>query len=117
MKKSILVLPLLFLLNACAPNVPKCGDPETIDLVKEIAFDVLENNLLLQLLGAGGENNFSFELKYIRTTSEDPETGAFECAADMEIYANSKFLNEIPITYTVELTDDGENFYVNVYGL
>ncbi len=26
------------------------------------------------------------------------------------IYSNSELLNEFPITYTVELTDDGESF-------
>ncbi len=117
MKKIILLLPLIFLLEACAPDVPKCSDVETVELVKEIAFDTLESNPLLNLFGTVSKNNFSFDVRYIRTTNKDPNTGAFECAADMAVYSNSELLNEFPITYTVELTDDGESFYVSVYGL
>lgn len=113
MKKAALALPLIVLLGGCSPSVPKCGDSETTDLVKEIANDEMINQL-----GADAAKIFSYSVNAIRTTDENDKTGAFECAAQLDIHASTTGQsNEIPITYTVEMTDDGEQFYVNVYGL
>mgnify|MGYP006113370931 CR=1 FL=1 len=113
MKRTMLALPLIALLAGCSPSVPKCGDSETTDLVKQIA-----NEEMISQLGAESAKLFSYSVNAIRTTDENDKTGAFECAAQLEIHASNKGnSNEIPITYTVEMTDDGEEFYVNVYGL
>ncbi|NGZ15670.1 hypothetical protein HGG78_18345 [Vibrio aestuarianus] len=113
MKKAALALPLIVLLGGCSPSAPKCGDSETTDLVKEIANDEMINQL-----GAEAAKIFSYSVNAIRTTDENDKTGAFECAAQLDIHASTTGQsNEIPITYTVEMTDDGEQFYVNVYGL
>ena len=113
MKKAALALPLLILLGGCSPSVPKCSDSETTDLVKEIA-----NDEMIDQLGAEAAKLFSYSVNAIRTTDENDKTGAFECAAQLEIHAsNTGQSNEIPITYSVEMTDDSEQFYVNVYGL
>ncbi|NAW69445.1 hypothetical protein CAG54_12955 [Vibrio sp. V27_P1S3P104] len=113
MKQIILALPLVFLLGGCSPSVPKCGDSETTDLIKQIANDEMINQL-----GSNAGKMFSYSVNAIRTTDKNDKTGAFECAAQLEIHArNTGNSSEIPITYTVEMTDNGKEFYVNVYGL
>lgn len=108
-----MVLSLIALLGGCSNSVPKCGDSETTDLVKQIA-----NDEMISQLGAESAELFSYSVNAIRTTDENDKTGAFECAAQLEIHASSTGeSNELPITYTVEVTDDGKEFYVDVYGL
>jgi hypothetical protein len=113
MRRILLYLPLIVFLGGCSPSVPKCGDTETTDLVKEIA-----NDEMVKQVGAEVAKLFSYSVSAIRTTDEDDKTGMFECAAQLEIHASKTGeSNEIPITYTVEVTDSGEEFYVSVYGL
>jgi hypothetical protein len=96
-----------------AVSVPKCGDQEATDLVKQIAGREMGNQL-----GAEAAKMFSYTIGAIRTTSTNEQTGAHECAAQLGITANDTGqTNEILITYTVEMTDNGEEFYVNVFGL
>ncbi len=53
---------------------------------------------------------FSYTVSAIRTTSTNEQTGAHECAAQLGITAsNTGQTNEIPITYTVEMTDNDED--------
>ena len=87
-------------------NVPSCGDSRTVALVKQIATD------------EKGEF-YSFEVDAIRTTSTNEQTGTHECAAQLEVSYSEDGTpaSEIPITYTVELTDDGKQIYVGVLGL
>jgi len=114
MKK--LVIPALLstlAITGCAQSVPKCGDQETVDLVKQIADGEMVNQL-----GPAMAKLFSYKVTGIRTTDKNEKTGAYECAAQLGITAsNTGQTNELPITYTVELTDDKEEFYVTVYGL
>ena len=56
-------------------------------------------------------------LSAIRTTAFDENTGTYTCAADLE-FALQGEQTKVPITYTSELVESGENdFYVTVYGL
>ncbi len=114
MKK--LIIPVILSTAAiagCSQSVPKCSDTEATDLVKQIANREMGNQL-----GAEAAKMFSYTVSAIRTTSTNEQTGAHECAAQLGITAsNTGQTNEIPITYTVEMTDNGEEFYVNVYGL
>lgn len=108
MKKLLLLLPLLTLLTACKTEAPNCSDKETQKLVKQIANDELTkygiNSKLIKM-----------EIKNIRTLDKNSNTGAYSCAADFIIYVkNSK--QSYPITYTSELMDNKEEFYVTVYG-
>ena len=94
-------------------GVPACGDSETTDLVTQIADREMENQL-----GVNAAKMFSYQVNAIRTINTNKQTGAFECAAQLGITAsNTGNTSEIPITYTVELTDKGDEFYVNVFGL
>ncbi|WP_201616045.1 hypothetical protein [Psychrobacter urativorans] len=114
MYKSLLVITLTALISGCSSSViPKCSAPEVIDTVKEIA-----NEEMGVQLGNETAEVFTYAINSIRTTDENDKTGAFECAAQLEIHANTNGNStEIPITYTVEQTDSEEDFYVNVFGL
>lgn len=114
MKK--LIIPSILstiVISGCSQSVPKCGDTETTDLVKQIADREMGNQL-----GSEAAKMFSYTVGAIRTTSTNEQTGAHECAAQLGITAsNTGQTNEIPITYTVEMTDNGDEFFVNVFGL
>ena len=100
-------------LFGCGSGVPACNDSETKNLVVEIAKDEL-------VRGAGQSiaDNVDMEVMAVRTQYTDEQTGAHECAAELSMTSKSNDrVNEISITYTVEATDDGDNFYVNVFGL
>jgi hypothetical protein len=100
-------------ITGCTKSVPKCNDEQSVDLVKLIADREMGNQL-----GQEAAELFSYSVDSIRTQSTDSKTGAHECAAELDITAsNTGVTNTIPITYTVELTDDGKEIYVNVYGL
>jgi len=99
-------------LAACSPSVPKCSDDQTIDLVKEIA-----DREMGRQLGAEAAKMYSYDVQAIRTTNTNDKTGAHECAAELKIIAKNGGGNSIPITYTVEKTEDTGQLYVNVFGL
>ena len=106
-----LTIPLTVLsvaLTGCTQYAPECGDEETTNLVKQIADREMTNQLGL----------FTYTVNAIRTQSTNKETGAHTCAAQLGITATTNGVtNELPITYTVEVADNGEEFYVNVFGL
>ncbi len=111
------IVALVFLnfiaVSGCSQSVPKCGDTKTIDLVTQIA-----DREMGKQLGAEAAKIFSYSLGAIRTTNTNEQTGAHECACQLSITAsNTGQTNEIPITYTVEKTDKGDEIYVNVFGL
>ncbi len=115
MKKALILscTVMALAITGCSDSVPKCGDAETVDLVKQIADEEMGNQV-----GKEMAKLFSYSVEGIRTTDTNEKTGAFECAADLSLTAsNTGQTNSMPITYTVELTDDGEQFYVNVFGL
>lgn len=113
MYKSLLVIPLIALISGCSSSIPKCSDTEVTDTVKEVA----SKEMIFQL-GPEVKNIFTYTVLDIRTINRNENTGAYECAAQLEIHANTNGNSkEIPITYTIEQTDDGEDFYVNVFGL
>ncbi|PVZ69647.1 hypothetical protein [Pelagibaculum spongiae] len=115
MKKSIIISTILIGLavGGCSQSTPKCGSDDATDLVKEIS-----GREMAAQLGSEAAKLISYSVNAIRTTHEDNATGSYDCAAQLGITAsNTGITNEIPITYTVERTDDGEQFFVNVFGL
>lgn len=102
-----LLLSAVSLISACSNNVPQCSDPEAADLVLEITLDEIAN-----LYGQARADELSISLDAIRTTDENEQTGAFDCAAVINNGEGAEF----PITYTVEVTDD-KRTYVTVFGL
>lgn len=111
-QNSLFVLMFAVVLSACSQSVPKCGDDQATTLVKEIAGREMGNQL-----GEEAAKMFSYDIQAIRTTNTNEKTGAHECSAELKIKAKNAGVNSIPITYTVEKTDDSAQIYVNVFGL
>lgn len=107
------VVACLLITAGCSKAVPACGDESVTNLVKQIAGEEMAKSL-----GEETAKLFSYSVNAIRTTDTNGKTGARDCAADLEVKAsNTGMSQEMPITYTVETTDDGESIYVNVLGL
>ena len=111
-QNSFFVLMCAVVLSSSSQSVPKCGDEQATTLVKQIADREMGSQL-----GAEAAKMFSYNIEAIRTTSTNEKTGAHECAAELKIKAKNAGTNSIPITYTVEKTDDSAQIYVNVFGL
>lgn len=114
MKKSLFPIMLATLaLTACSKTLPTCSDIETTELVIQIAQSEMINQL-----GPVEAQVFSYDVGAIRTTFTNEQTGAYDCAAQLEITVKGTDQStELPITYTVEMLDNKKEFYVNVYGL
>ncbi|MCG5531347.1 hypothetical protein LRD18_10850 [Halorhodospira halochloris] len=109
--KALAVSASLLALAGCGYSTPGCSDSDTISLVKEIAYDELVNQ-------AGSEiaDSVSMEVKAIRTRDHNESADTYECAADLEL-TGEVGTESVPIEYTIESTDTGDEFYVEVYGL
>ncbi|MEI6895600.1 MAG: DUF2628 domain-containing protein [Colwellia sp.] len=92
-------------------NVPECGSSDATNVVISISEDEL-----IRTLGAEVAESISISVNAIRTTATNEQTGEYECAAQLFI-RGPEATNDIPITYTIEMTNNGEEFYVNVFGL
>lgn len=106
-----------FLLNVShipsAHSTPNCSDSNTVSLVIQISKDELISQD--PRLKSVFENNV-LSLDTIRTTDINEKVDSYTCAANLVMSANGQ-KKSIPITYTSESTDNGDSFYVNVYGL
>ena len=105
---------LLFGVSMMLPTpVPTCNEKFTTDAVKQL----VKREMVAQL-GHDAESLFSYVLDDIRTTFTDSETGANECEAQLSISAShAGYTETIAITYAIESTDAGDQFYVSVLGL
>jgi len=109
-----LIITAMFLggsLTGCSQSVPTCSDSEATDLVLQIS-----NAEIVKVHGQEAAKTLELEVQAIRTTDTNSKTGAFSCAANLSM-KGPKGSDNVPITYTVEMTDNGEEIYVNVYGL
>lgn len=113
MKKllAISLSTLTLSLAGCGGGVPACNDSETKDLVMEIAHDEL-----VRQTGQAVADGVNLDVLAVRTQNTNEQTGSHECAAELSMTGKGG-TNKISITYTVEGTDDGDSFYVNVFGL
>lgn len=105
-----LLLASFALVGCSTQNTPKCSDQETVDLVIEIAKEELEKGGMGSLIP-----ELEFDVKNIRTTEHNKDVDSYRCAADFEMSGGAG-TEDFPIEYSVESTDDGESFYVNVWG-
>ncbi|WP_456400348.1 hypothetical protein [Persephonella sp.] len=98
---------------ACSSSTPKCSDRETKDLVIEIVKDQLLK------IGFGGViDKLEMKVENIRTIEYQKDVDKYMCKAEFILKnKENNQQNVLPITYTVQKTDDGEKFYVEVYGL
>jgi hypothetical protein len=113
---ALLSCTLLF--SGCSgASAPKCSDTDTIELVKNIASKQFGTPEMQK--SAGVKTDFSLDA--IRTTGQNKETGAYQCAANLHGTISISELSESntkdwSITYESALTDDGKQ-YVTVNGL
>ncbi|OOF25041.1 hypothetical protein BZJ19_09985 [Salinivibrio proteolyticus] len=113
MRNLLLAASSVFLLAGCGEPTVECSREDSTTLVKQVA-----NDEMTAQLGSEAAALFSYDVKFIRTISENEQTGAKECAAELEAYnAGSGESVSVPIEYIVELTDNKEQIYVTVYGL
>ena len=98
-------------LTGCSQSVPACSDSEATELVIEISNGELAKTVSPEMI-----SKIKLSVDAIRTTDTNDKTGAHSCAANLA-FSGPNGTNSIPITYTVEMTDNGEEFYVNVFGL
>lgn len=108
-KLTLVIFLMSLIFTGCTGGTPKCGDSETKDLVIQIAKDELKKQGLGSLIP-----KLKFEVDAIRTTKHNKDVDSYQCAADFIMIGDQT--KTLPVTYTVESTDDGNEFYVNVYG-
>lgn len=130
LRKSLAVLFITAVVaTGCSTKkAPDCSETATTDLVIQIAskevessfnsskelFENLANSFGGQLEGDSTAINYSVET--IRVSEENSETGSYSCRANLVAKAHGAS-SEVPIAYTSELANDGDDFYVEVYGL
>ncbi|HCH49353.1 MAG TPA: hypothetical protein DEV59_01395 [Proteus sp.] len=102
-----LVLPLV----GCDNGTPNCDSSEAKDLVVDITKDELRDQKMGSLI-----DQIKIKVESVRTREHDAKRDTYSCAADLS-FEGQGGKNSIPITYTIESTDDGKQFYVNVFGL
>ena len=108
LKKLTIISTIAILsLTGCGKEAPKCSDKETIDTLTGIFFEQagLETS----------SDKLEIEIKDIRTSSFDKETGSYTCNASM--YFDNKMTSlkgTLPLTYKTELLDNGKEFYVSI---
>ena len=109
--KIILFFASSFLFIGCSNEAPNCADSDTKDLVIQIA-----EGEFVKSLGKKAADSLTLSLENIITKDINEKVGSFECAADLKMTGPGG-TESAPITYTSELANDGDDFYVNVYGL
>lgn len=97
-------------LSACSTSTPTCSDTETVDLVKEITMDELRS------AWGNAANSLDVSVEAIRTTDRNETVDSYTCAAQLEMTGPGG-TETADISYTVQSTDKGDEFYVEVYGL
>ena len=95
-------------LTTLGGNTPTCNSTEAKALVKQIAQEKAQEM---------GISIVTARLTNIRTSSYDENVDKYTCEAEMFIQTDAGISNKAEISYTVQATDDGEHFYVEVYGL
>lgn len=113
MKKYLVISVALLsgFMAGCGLKVPKCNNLQSTNLVIDIA-----KGELIKQIGKDETSLLNLAVTAIRTTETNSKTGAHQCAGQLEV-SGPGGNNAIPITYTVEITDDGKQFFVNVFGL
>jgi hypothetical protein len=116
--KIILLAACTVAIASCGTKAPECGDQQVQDLATQIIKDTSRKQMeALYPYGMPDEiknklDNLKLSLAAIRTTATNKETGAQECAAELD-----NGTGKVAITYKVELTNKKGEFYVTVNGI
>jgi ribosomal protein RSM22 (predicted rRNA methylase) len=112
---SVFVLGVILL--GCSKSAPDCNDINTKNMVIEISKGEILKQLRDVISNAEEVvSELTLSVEAVRTSNFNKDTGKYECAADLLVHWPKKD-TRTPIIYTSELVDDGESFYVSVYGL
>ena len=111
--KGLILGVVSFSIIACSSSTPKCSDSRTKELVINIAKQKLSN------IGFGDViDKLDFKVDNVRTIEYQKSIDRYSCQADLIIKnKENNQSKDFPITYTVQKTDDGKKFYVEVFGL
>ncbi|MDM2817578.1 hypothetical protein OGX74_19060 [Citrobacter sp. CK197] len=111
MKRTILlVLIATGLLAGCGEKTPKCSSDDAKNLVVDIARKTIEKRMTL-------DKDVQISVENVRTISHESGLDVYQCAADLT-FTKPDLQNALPITYSVQKTDDGNGqFYINIHGL
>ena len=113
--KSLVVLGVVFGLNACSKETPKCSDEDVQVLVSNLYADMLENsaqNILLSAFLVNAPKSLD-RLESVRAVSYDKEVKLRECKA----VAHFENGYTADIEYTVQLSETNhDEFYVELKG-
>ena len=111
--KGLLYCLLFFSITACSSSTPKCADSPTKELVINIAKEQFIKSGFTNLL-----DKLEFKIENVRTIEYQKDIDRYTCKADLILINKENHkTSSLPITYTVQKTDDGNKFYVEVYGL
>lgn len=116
--KLVLIAAAGLLVTGCGTKAPECGDQQVQDLATQIIKDKSRKQMeALYPFEMPDDiknklDNLKLSLAAIRTTATNEETGAQECAAELD-----NGTGKVAITYKVELTNKKGEFYVTVNGI
>lgn len=96
------------LLTTLGGTTPQCNDAEAKALVKQIT---------MKELAKLGVNDARITLSNIRTSQYDDNVDKYTCNANITVDIGDGDPYSSDIMYTTQATDDGEDFYVEVFGL
>lgn len=109
--KKILLLGSMILLTGCGDKTPKCGDESTKQTVVEL---VKTKSILVGMFAR--DMIADATISNIRTTEVNKDTHISTCNANLivknKLVTDTNAKLAYPISYTVQLTDDGKNIYV-----
>lgn len=111
LKRLISSLLAIGILSGCTSATPSCSSSDAVDLVLEIS-----NDELIAQMGQEVAAVIELSLDVIRTQGRNEDLDTYECAADL-VMVGPGGENTLAIEYTVESTDETDEFYVTVYGL
>lgn len=142
-KVSIVLATAAIVLAACSTGsaAPKCSDQKVVDTLSHIVFDDFVKKAAkqredLKILQATPEKLAEYDAEVAKITAilksakrvytnivmknTNEKTGAHTCAATEEVSITAEgqtTSDKKDFTYTVEKTDDGNNFIVTTQGL
>ncbi len=112
-KNILLYFVLILFIGGCDRKSIRCNDIEAKNQVKEIATQQLSKKI-----GINKAKLIEYDVEYVRTTQFNNKTTLSMCDAYLYVNKNKKQIDVLSnIKYTVQMTDDGSNFVVEVFGL
>lgn len=120
---AILSVVMAVLLSGCKNEPPKCSDEQTLSLVRQIIFDLIDKGWKISqepdLKGeAFDEEDLEdvIEIQNPVSNGYDERIKRYACnativyASKFNLFSSGDIEREVPIAYYSQLNDDGEHF-------